>query len=36
MEYEQMPRYFQRLSKLAGLAFFLASHDEKLLVMKLQ
>ena len=34
--YEEMPRYFQRLSKLAGLVFLLASRDEKLLVMKLQ
>ncbi len=36
IEYEEMPRYFQRLSKLAGLVFLLASRDEKLLVMKLQ
>lgn len=34
--YEEMPRYFQRISKLAGLVFLLASRDEKLLVMKLQ
>lgn len=34
--YEEMPRYFQRISKLAGLVFLLASREEKLLVMKLQ
>lgn len=34
--YEEMPRYFQRISRLAGLVFLLASQDEKLLVMKLQ
>jgi N-acetylglutamate synthase-like GNAT family acetyltransferase len=36
IEYEEMPRYFQRISKLAGLVFLLASRDEKLLVMKLK
>lgn len=36
IEYEEMPRYFQRISKLAGLVFLLASRDQKLLVMKLQ
>jgi amino-acid N-acetyltransferase len=36
ISYEEMPRYFQRLSKLAGLVFLLASREEKLLVMKLQ
>ena len=36
ISYDEMPRYFQRLSKLAGLVFLLASQDEKLLVMKLQ
>lgn len=36
ISYEEMPRYFQRISKLAGLVFLLASQDEKLLVMKLQ
>jgi len=36
IEYDEMPRYFQRLSKLAGLVFLLASRDQKLLVMKLQ
>ena len=34
--YEEMPRYFQRISKLAGLAFWLASRNEILSVMKLQ
>lgn len=34
--YEEMPRYFQRISKLAGLVFHLASRGERLLVMKLQ
>lgn len=34
--YEEMPRYFQRISRLAGLVFLLASQDQKLLVMKLQ
>lgn len=33
---DEMPRYFQRISKLAGLVFLLASRDEKLLVMKLK
>jgi N-acetylglutamate synthase-like GNAT family acetyltransferase len=36
IEYEEMPRYFQRISKLAGLAASLAHHNERLLVMKLQ
>jgi N-acetylglutamate synthase-like GNAT family acetyltransferase len=36
IDHEVMPRYFQRISKLAGLLFLLASRDEKLLVMKLQ
>jgi N-acetylglutamate synthase-like GNAT family acetyltransferase len=34
--YKEMPRYFQRISKLAGLASKLARHDQRLLVMKLQ
>lgn len=34
--YKEMPRYFQRISKLAGLASTLAHHDQRLLVMKLQ
>jgi N-acetylglutamate synthase-like GNAT family acetyltransferase len=34
--YEEMPRYFQRISKLAGLVTTLARREEHLLVMKLQ
>lgn len=34
--YEEMPRYFQRISKLAGLVFLLTNRGESLLVMKLQ
>jgi N-acetylglutamate synthase-like GNAT family acetyltransferase len=34
--YEEMPRYFQRISRLAGLVFLLSRREEKLLVMKLQ
>jgi len=34
--YEEMPRYFQRMAKLAGLVTALAHRDERLLVMKLQ
>ena len=36
IEYNEMPRYFQRMSKLAGLVTTLARRDERLLVMKLQ
>ena len=36
ISYEEMPRYFQRISKLAGLAATLARREERLLVMKLQ
>lgn len=36
ISYEEMPRYFQRISKLAGLATTLARREERLLVMKLQ
>ena len=36
ISYDEMPRYFQRISKLAGLVTTLASRDERLLVMKLQ
>ena len=36
IRYEEMPRYFQRISKLAGLANTLARTEERLLVMKLQ
>src|SRR5574339_218723 len=35
LAYEEMPRYFQRISKLAGLATTLARREERLLVMKL-
>ena len=34
--YDEMPRYFQRMSKLAGLVTMLARRDVFLLVMKLQ
>jgi N-acetylglutamate synthase-like GNAT family acetyltransferase len=34
--YEEMPRYFQRISKLASLVTTLARREERLLVMKLQ
>jgi N-acetylglutamate synthase and related acetyltransferases len=36
LEYDEMPRYFQRISKLTGLATTLARREESLLVMKLQ
>jgi N-acetylglutamate synthase-like GNAT family acetyltransferase len=36
ISYEEMPRYFQRISKLAGLVTTLAQRDERLLIMKLQ
>ena len=36
LSYKEMPRYFQRISKLAGLASTLALHDERILIMKLQ
>ena len=36
ISYEDMPRYFQRISKLAGLAATLVRREEQLLVMKLQ
>ena len=36
ISYEEMPRYFQRLSKLVGLATTLAQREERLLIMKLQ
>ena len=36
ISYEEMPRYFQRMSKLAGLAATLARKEERLLIMKLQ
>ena len=34
--YEEMPRYFQRMSKLVGLMTTLAKREERLLIMKLQ
>ncbi len=34
--YDEMPRYFQRMSKLAGLVTVLAHREERLLIMKLQ
>lgn len=34
--YEEMPRYFQRITKLAGLVTALARREARLLVMKLQ
>lgn len=36
LAYEEMPRYFQRISKLVGIVTTLAHRDERLLVMKLQ
>ena len=36
ISYDDMPRYFQRISKLAGLATTLARRKERLLIMKLQ
>ena len=36
VSYKEMPRYFQRISKLAGLVTTLAQRDERLLIMKLQ
>jgi N-acetylglutamate synthase-like GNAT family acetyltransferase len=36
VDYADMPRYFQRISKLADVFFRFANRDEHLLVMKLQ
>lgn len=36
MTYEEMPRYYQRLSKLAGAMMSLAHRNQRLSVMKLQ
>lgn len=36
ISYEDMPRYFQRMSKLAGLVTTLARREERLLILKLQ
>jgi len=35
ISYDEMPRYFQRLSRLAGLVTTLARREERLLIMKL-
>jgi N-acetylglutamate synthase-like GNAT family acetyltransferase len=34
--YEEMPLYFQRISRVAGLVTTLAQREERLLIMKLQ
>ena len=36
IQYDEMPRYFQRISKLAGWANALSHADERILIMKLQ
>jgi N-acetylglutamate synthase-like GNAT family acetyltransferase len=36
ISYEEMPRYFQRISKVVGLVTTLAQREERLLIMKLQ
>lgn len=36
ISYDEMPRYFQRISKLANVMFTFASRDDHLSVMKLQ
>jgi len=36
ISHEEMPRYFQRISKLANVLFTFANRDDRLLVMKLQ
>ncbi len=36
VSYEEMPRYFRRITRLAGLLSSLARREERLLVMKLQ
>ena len=36
IQYEEMPHYFQRISKLAGWANALSHADERILIMKLQ
>jgi amino-acid N-acetyltransferase len=33
--YEEMPRYFQKISRVAGLVTTLAKREERLLIMKL-
>ena len=36
ISYEEMPRYFQRITRVVGLATTLARREERLLIMKLQ
>ncbi|MBN2117840.1 MAG: GNAT family N-acetyltransferase [Anaerolineales bacterium] len=36
ISYQEMPRYFQRMSRLAGLITTLARREERLLIMKLK
>ena len=36
ISYNEMPRYFQRISRVAGLVTTLARREEHLLIMKLQ
>jgi N-acetylglutamate synthase-like GNAT family acetyltransferase len=36
ISYGEMPRYFQRISRVAGLVTTLARREERLLIMKLQ
>jgi amino-acid N-acetyltransferase len=36
VSYEEMPRYFQRLSKLANVLFTFSKREDSLLVMKLK
>lgn len=36
IHYSEMPRYFQRISRVAGLVTTLAQREERLLIMKLQ
>ncbi len=36
ISYDEMPRYFQRISRLAGLATTLLQRNQRLLIMKLQ
>jgi N-acetylglutamate synthase-like GNAT family acetyltransferase len=36
ISFDAMPRYFQRISKLANVVFTFANRDDRLLVMKLQ
>ena len=36
ISYDEMPRYFQRITKFVGPASTLARHQERILIMKLQ